>query len=115
MFAGFGGRGSRDESAVVLLLQWVLRIAMNFTIGFVYSLFSFLFSLFWIIADFSPSPASALGFYLCGFVAACSIVASIIFAMYGTIATVVVGGAYIAHNQALEGGAGGERRRLHQE
>ena len=70
MFAGFGGRGSRDESALVLLLQWVLRIAMNFTIGFIYSLVSFLIGLFWIIADFSPNPASAMGFYLCFFVAA---------------------------------------------
>ena len=72
MFAGFGGRGSRDESAAVLLLQWVLRIAMNFTIGFLYSLFSFLVGLFWIVADFSPNPASALGFYLCFFVASVS-------------------------------------------
>merc|ERR1711912_133812 len=54
IFAGFGGRGSRDESALVLLFQWVLRIAMNFTIGFFYSFVSFAVNLFWIIADFSP-------------------------------------------------------------
>lgn len=103
MFAGFGGRGSRDESAVVLILQWVLRIAMNFTIGFIYSLVSFLFNLFWIIADFAPNPASAALFYACGFIAATSMVASILIAMYGTIATVVVGGAYVAQQQSLEG------------
>lgn len=116
MFAAMGGRGSRDESAVVMLLQWVLRVAMNFTLGFMYSLFSFLFNLFWIIADFSPDPASAVAFYACGAVAAISMVASILIAMYGTIATVVVGGAYVAaSNGALEGGQAGQRQRLHQE
>jgi len=119
IFAGFGGRGSRDESAVVLILQWVLRIAMNFTIGFFYSFVSFVFNLFWIIADFSPNPASAATFWCLGFIAAGSIVASILIAMYGTIAAVVVGGAYVAvQNQAVEGGRQGERGRLphgHQE
>jgi len=116
MFSAFGGRGSRDESAVVLILQWVLRIAMNFTIGFGYSLVSFLINLFWIIADFSPNPASAATFYFLGFIASCSMVASILIAMYGTIATVVVGGTYMAvKNQQLEGGQSGQRGRLHQE
>jgi len=105
------GRGSRDEHIVVTMLQWVLRIAMNFTIGFIYSLVSFLFGLFYIIADFSPDPASYVTFYILGAIAATSIVVSVIVAMYGTIATVVIGGAYMAaQNQQLEGGA---RRREH--
>lgn len=92
MFTAFGasGRGGRDENLVVYLLQWVLRIAMNFTIGFLYSLVSFLINLFWIIADFSPDPTSAVAFYLCGFVAATAMVVSVLVAMYGTIATVVI-------------------------
>lgn len=107
------GRGSRDEHIIITMLQWVLRIAMNFTIGFIYSLVSFLFGLFYIIADFSPDPASACTFYILGAIAATSIVVSVIVAMYGTIATVVVGGAYMAaQNEQLEGGA---RRREHLE
>jgi len=107
------GRGSRDESLVITLLSWVLRIAMNFTLGFIYSLVSFLWGLFSIVADFSPDPASAVTFYVLAAIAATSIVATVIFVMYGTIATVVIGGAYVAaNNQRLEGA---QRERLHQE
>jgi len=116
MFSAFGGRGSRDENMIAIMLQWVLRIAMNFTLGFMYSLFSFLWGLFWVIADFSPNMASATTFYLCGAIASISMVASILIAMYGTIATVVVGGTYVAiQNQQLEGGSAAQRQRLHQE
>lgn len=116
MFSAFSGRGGRDENMVAIMLQWVLRILMNFTIGFFYSLISFLINLFWIIADFSPNPASAITFYMCGFVAACAMVGSILIAMYGTVATVVLGRAYVAaQNQQIEGGQGTQRGRLHHE
>jgi len=113
MFSAFGGRGSRDENMIAILLQWVLRIAMNFTIGFLYSLFSFLWGLFWIVADFSPNMASATTFYVCAAIAGISMVASVLIAMYGTIASVVVGGTYMAiKNQQLEGGGGAQREHL---
>jgi len=115
IFAGFGGRGSRDESAIVLILQWVLRIAMNFTLGFFYSFISFAYNLFWIIADFAPNTASAVTFYGLAVLAAGSIVVSILVAMYGTIATVVIGGVYYAEKNArLEGGTAGRRAPLRQ-
>jgi len=115
MFAGFSGSRDREASFVVIILQWVLRVAMNFTIGFIYSFFNFGYNLFYIIADFAPDPASAFMYYVLAILAAFSMVMSVIIAMYGTIATVVVGGAYaVVSNQALEGGAQGQRQRLNQ-
>jgi len=104
MFLAIGGGGrDRDTHVLVIILQFVLRIAMNFTLGFIYSFFNFSYNLFYIIADFAPDPASAVTYYFLGVLAAFSMVMSVIIAMYGTIATVVIGGGYaLAQNAALE-------------
>jgi len=86
---GVGG-GSRDEELYVTLLRWLGQIMMNFTVGLISALFSFMFSLVSMIWEFKASYLSGLVFFLVAMSGASAMVATFIGGMYATAA----GGVY---------------------
>ena len=56
--------GRRDENGGAFIAKWVLRILMNYTMGMVYTLVSFMFQLYGIVSSYTPNFASGVVFYL---------------------------------------------------
>merc|ERR1719311_941928 len=93
----FGVGGRRDEELYVTLLRWLGQIMMNFTIGLVSALFSFMFSLISMIWEYKASYLSGLLFFLVAMSGASAMVVTFVGGMYGTAA----GGVYAL----IQGGA----------
>ena len=84
-------RGKSDESTVSFFLRWGMIVLSNFTVGMISAIVGFAFALPSLIGSFSVSLWSATLFYIIALVSATAVVASILFAMYGTAA----GSAYV--------------------
>merc|ERR1719399_1068189 len=109
---GVGGRG-RDEELYVTLLRWLGQIMMNFTVGLVSALFSFMFSLISMIWEYKASYLSGLLFFLVAMSGASAMVATFVGGMYGAAA----GGVYAliqggARHARLEGGRAARQQRM---
>lgn len=104
-----GVGGGRDEELYVTLLRWLGQIMMNFTIGLISALFSFMFSLIAMLWEYKTSMLSGALFFVVAMSAASAMVATFIGGMYGA----AVGGVYAiaqgASNARLEGGRGQQR------
>ena len=100
---------SRNESFGVYIARMVIRVLVNFTIGFISALISFMWQLWWFVRSYSAGIAG-IAFFILGSIAAFSLIASAIGAMYvGT-----AGAAAVVINMAgpqIE--AGRRRRRVH--
>merc|ERR1719152_636165 len=101
---GAGGR-NRDEELLGTILRWLGQIMMNFTIGLVSALFSFMFSLVSMIWEYKTSYLSGILFFAVAMSAASAMVATFVGGMYATAA----GGVYMliqssARHALLEGG-----------
>merc|ERR1719152_469640 len=102
---GAGGR-NRDEELLGTILRWLGQIMMNFTIGLVSALFSFMFSLVSMIWEYKTSYLSGILFFAVAMSAASAMVATFVGGMYATAA----GGVYMliqnAERARLEGRGG---------
>merc|ERR1719324_1560089 len=112
MFGVGGGRG-RDEELLGTMLRWLGQIMMNFTIGLVSALFSFMFTLVSMIWEYKASYLSGLLFFLVAMSGASAMVATFIGGMYATAA----GGVYAliqssSRNARLEGGRAARQARM---
>jgi len=112
---GTGGRG-RDEELLGTLLRWLGQIMMNFTVGLISALFSFMFALVSMIWEYKASYLSGILFFAVAMSGASAMVATFIGGMYATAA----GGVYMviksSSNAArLEGGGARERARMRYE
>eukprot|EP00484_Ammonia_sp_Unknown_P000200 CAMPEP_0197023068 /NCGR_PEP_ID=MMETSP1384-20130603/3862_1 /TAXON_ID=29189 /ORGANISM="Ammonia sp." /LENGTH=304 /DNA_ID=CAMNT_0042451227 /DNA_START=47 /DNA_END=961 /DNA_ORIENTATION=+ len=100
---------SRNESIYAYFGRMIIRVLVNFTIGFISALFSFVWQLWWFVRSYKAG-IMGLVFFVLGSIAAFSMIASAIGAMYvGT-----AGAAAVVVNMAapqLE--AGRRRRRVH--
>lgn len=100
---GVGGR-NRDEELVATLLRWLGQIMMNFTVGLVSALFSFMFSLISMLWEYKTSYLSGILFFAVAMSGASAMVATFVGGMYATAA----GGVYMliqsAERARLEGG-----------
>merc|ERR1719164_143363 len=85
---GVGSR--RDEELLGTMLRWLGQIMMNFTIGLVSALFSFMFSLISMIWEYKASYLSGLLFFLVAMSGASAMVVTFVGGMYGAAA----GGVY---------------------
>lgn len=100
---------SRNDSFWAYVLQMVIRVLMNFTIGFFSALISFIWQLFWFVRTYSTGISGFL-YWLLGSIAAFSMIVSAIGAMYGTAIGVVA----VAVNMAGPALQGPQRRqRVH--
>ena len=99
-----GGVSRRDEEIYVTLLRWLGQIMMNFTVGLISALFSFMFSLVSMIWEYKASYLSGLLFFAVCMSGASAMVVTFVGGMYGTAA----GGVYVllqnAKHARLEGG-----------
>lgn len=97
---------SRNESFGVYIARLVIRILVNFTIGFISALISFVWQLWWFVRSYSAGIAG-IAFFILGSIAAFSLIASAIGAMFiGT-----AGAAAVVINMAGPQIQGGRRRR----
>eukprot|EP00656_Telonema_subtile_P011110 TRINITY_DN1545_c0_g1_i4.p1 TRINITY_DN1545_c0_g1~~TRINITY_DN1545_c0_g1_i4.p1 ORF type:complete len:249 (-),score=74.42 TRINITY_DN1545_c0_g1_i4:224-970(-) len=118
MFLGVGalsgGRRGEEANFAIVILQFIGRILMNFTIAFVFAFFSYSYQLVSLVLSYEPDPFTGSVFFVLAFFAAGSMVAAVIFAMYAGTAAAVGGVAYVAYKskQAQLEGQREERRRL---
>jgi hypothetical protein len=99
---------SREKDWLVVLIQLLCTALVNYTIGTVISIFTFIFSLPSLLASFAPSWPSALAFFAVSVLAACSLVATYLALLYGAGAAVVATTAHfvVLQRQRLEAGGG---------
>lgn len=106
------GSMRRDESLVSLILNWLLQVAMNFAVGMVSALISFVFHVGSLIMSYQASPVSGVSFFVLAFSGAFSVIASFIVGAYMFTAT-----TYFAVVQVSKMAIENERanqQRLHQ-
>jgi len=109
---GVGGRG-RDEELAATVIRWLGQIMMNFTVGLISALFTFMFSLVSMLWEYKVSYLSGILFFGVAMTGASAMVATFIGGMYATAA----GGLYMAiqasnNNARLEGGRGARRQHV---
>ena len=94
----------RDEQAMQFIIRWVFTILFNFTIGFVMTLITFLFTVVSVIRSFQPSLASAVAFYTVAGLGAASVVVGAILLMVGISGgTIYVGYKVVSENARIQG------------
>ena len=98
--------GRRDENGGAFIAKWVLRILMNYTMGMVYTLVSFMFQLYGIVSSYTPNFASGVVFYLVAVFSALSIIGAFLFLLYATC----IGGFYMLAKNARPVNRQGETR-----
>merc|ERR1712146_432126 len=104
------------EELLGTLLRWLGQIMMNFTVGLISALFSFMFSLVSMIWEYKASYLSGILFFAVAMSGASAMVATFVGGMYATAA----GGVYMAiqsasRNARLEGGRGARQQRMRYE
>jgi len=92
---------SRSEDNVAgFFLKWFMTFLLNFTIGLVTSLITFVFMVYNVVFSYSPDPLSGFLFYSGCCLAALAMVATYIIGLYGAAATAVYAGAGMLANTA---------------
>ena len=99
---------SREKDWFVVLIQILFTALVNYTIGTVISIFTFIFSLPSLLSSFAPSWPSALAFFAVAVIAACSLVVTYLAMLYGAGAAVVASTAHFAvlQRQRIEANGG---------
>ena len=93
---------SRDKDWLSVFLQILVTTIINFTIGTVVSMFSFLLNLPYLLASFAPSWPSAIAFFGVAAVAACSLIVTYLGLLYAAGVAVVATTAQFAQVRRLE-------------
>eukprot|EP00483_Globobulimina_turgida_P001394 UN01396 len=100
---------SRNESFGVYIARMVIRVLINFSIGFISALVSFVWQLWWFVRSYSAGMAGIV-FFILGSIASFSLIASAIGAMWiGTAGAAAV--VVTMAGPQLQGGR--RRRRVH--
>jgi len=112
----FGIGGRRDEEFYVTMLRWLGQIMLNFTVGLVSALFSFMFSLISMLWEYKTSYLSGILFFAVAMTGASAMVATFVGGMYATAA----GGIYTLIQSSsraarLEGGRAARQQRMRYE
>jgi len=100
--------GSREKDWFFILLQILFTALVNYTIGTVISVFSFVLALPSLLSSFGPSLPSALVFFSVSVLAACSLVVTYLGLLYGAGAAVVATTAHfvVLQRQRIEASGG---------
>jgi hypothetical protein len=99
---------SREKDWFFVLIQILFTALVNYTIGTVISVITFVISLPSLLSSFAPSLPSALAFFSVSVLAACSLVVTYLALLYGAGAAVVATTAHfvVAQRQRIEAGGG---------
>lgn len=100
IFTGLNATRRRDENMAGVVLKWLIQLLFNFTLGLVGALVVFWWKLWSIVQTYQPDPATGLLFACCAALAATSMVATYLFAMYFCAASGVAAVAAAASAQA---------------
>ena len=102
---------SRNESFGIYVARMVIRVLINFSIGFLSALVSFVWQLWWFVRSYSAGIAG-IAFFILGSIAAFSLVASAIGAMF--IGTAGAAAAVVTFaGPQLEGSRRRQQQRVH--
>merc|ERR1719401_2346633 len=105
--------GSREESAISMILKIVMQYIINLTMGLIGAFFFFIYNVYVLITSYGEPTLSGIAFFLLVLVSGVATVGTYLIAIYGTVAG---GGIYLvkqaAKQAAVEGGQGGQRRRV---
>jgi len=80
----------RDENMIQYVLNVVLQVLLNFSMGLMLALVMFIFGLWGIVRDYQANPILAVFFFLAASCAAFAFVASYLMGIFG----VTIGGIY---------------------
>lgn len=112
LFLGISAMG-RDENLLSYALRVLAQVLLNFTVGMMGAVVSFIWSLHSLVQTYQASLAAGLSFFLLASLAAVSFGITWLIGMYITAAgAVYVGAKLIASNLRLEGGEAFPRRRM---
>lgn len=89
--------GSREESAISMILKIVMQYVMNLTVGLVGAFFFFVYNVYSLVVAYGESFFSGLAFFLLVLVAGTATVGTYLVAIYGTVAG---GGLYLVQQAA---------------
>lgn len=105
----------RDESMIEYSLKLLVQVLINFSIGLLMALVTFIWGLWGIIRTYQPNPVTGVVYFVTATCAAFAFVSTYLFMIYGAAAGGVYGMAKLAEaNLRLEnGGGGGGRRNIH--
>lgn len=114
MFMGMRSMG-RDESMIEYGLKVLMQVLMNFSMGLIIALFTFVIGLWSIVRSYQPNPIVAVLFFISAACAAFSFVATFLLAMYGTAAGGVYGVLKVAESnlRLQQGHPGQQPRHMH--
>lgn len=99
-FLMLSGRG--DEGVAGFFMRLLMNFVFNFTIGMVGALVGFFWTLWGIVQSFNPDTASAVAFFCVAGLAGMSMIATLVFGLYGTVGGTVYYVAKTAHAARLE-------------
>jgi len=103
---------SRNESFATFIIQLIFRVLANFTLGFISATIQFIWNLWFLIRQYGGGWSGVIYFILAA-IASCSLLISMIIAMYSTVA--VGAGIAIAYSsdRAIRGGRYRRTQHLH--
>lgn len=99
MFMGIR-KMSRDESMMEYAMKVLLQVLINFSMGLIFALFVFIFSLYGIVKSYQPNPLTALAFLIGASCAAFAFVSTYLFTIFGVAAGGVYGVAKVVESNA---------------
>jgi hypothetical protein len=89
----------RDESMAEYMLKVLVQVLINFSVGLLMALVTFVLGLWSIVKSYQPNPLTALAFFVGASCAAFALVATYLFLIYGAAAGTVYGVAKVAEGQ----------------
>ncbi|CAM9294422.1 unnamed protein product [Chrysoparadoxa australica] len=81
LFTGIGAM-SRDEGIFEWLVRMAFKVLMNLTIGLVGAIITFGWTIWSVITSYNPSVVSAVVFFVCAILAACSVLFTWLFGLF---------------------------------
>jgi len=109
------GAMRRDDSLMSVFINWLLNVAVNFTMGMISALISFMFHVGSLLFSYQASPASAISFFILAFCGAFAVIASFVVGAYMLAAATAFVALKASGNLTIEFPTQGPRRRIHRE
>jgi len=112
LFMGLRAMG-RDESIVEYGLKVLANVLINFTLGVIGAVLSFIYFLWGVVSTFQPGPlVGGLFFFLASLSAVSFCVTWVLCLYFGVAGTAFVAAKLIASNMRIEGGGRQPHRRV---
>jgi hypothetical protein len=106
------GAMRRDESLLSVFLNWLLSAALNFTMGMITALVTFMFHVGSLLFSYQASPLTAVGFFALAFCGAFAVIASFLVGAYFAAATTALVALTATGNMRIEFQPDGRQGRM---